>query len=159
MAKVDSLSHTHLVLNESTSTALQPLADQDPSREELHGRKTHTDTHAHAHRQKGDAVNIETAPAKGKKRAVQIPPRYKVYLIHFTCPPDAAAEGAESEVNAALRRLLQVSGLITAAHREHSHQPHTAVYCDGDDNNSNNYKIFIGFHSNCNQVSNSAHHK
>lgn len=38
MAKVDSLSHTHLVRNESTSTALQPLADQDPSREEL----THT---------------------------------------------------------------------------------------------------------------------
>ena len=47
MAKVDSLSHTHLVLNESTSTALQPLADQDPSREELHGRKTHTHTHTH----------------------------------------------------------------------------------------------------------------
>lgn len=43
MAKVDSLSHTHLVLNESTSTALQPLADQDPSREELHEDKhTHT---------------------------------------------------------------------------------------------------------------------
>lgn len=35
MAKVDSLSHTHLVRNESTSTALQPLADQDPSRDEL----------------------------------------------------------------------------------------------------------------------------
>lgn len=35
MAKVESLSHTHLVRNESTGTALQPLADQDPSREEL----------------------------------------------------------------------------------------------------------------------------
>lgn len=46
MAKVDSLSHTHLVRNESTSTALQPLADQDPSREELH-------THSHARTQAG----------------------------------------------------------------------------------------------------------
>jgi hypothetical protein len=36
MAKVDSLSHTHLVLNESTTTALQFRADQVPSREELH---------------------------------------------------------------------------------------------------------------------------
>ena len=85
MAKVDSLSHTHLVLNESTSTALQPLADQDPSREELHGRKTHThthtrtptqtDTHTHTHaerererRRRSDAVNIETAPAKRKRK-------------------------------------------------------------------------------------------
>lgn len=68
MAKVDSLSHTHLVLNESTSTALQPLADQDPSREEL---KTHTQArtqpHTHTntwtdrqtHRERSDAVNIE----------------------------------------------------------------------------------------------------
>ena len=35
MAKVERLSHTHLVLNESTSTALQPRADHDPSSEEL----------------------------------------------------------------------------------------------------------------------------
>ena len=39
MAKVDSLSHTHLVLNESSGTALQPLADQDPSSEELRKRE------------------------------------------------------------------------------------------------------------------------
>lgn len=36
MAKVEMLSHTHLVLNEWTGTALQLRADQDPSREELH---------------------------------------------------------------------------------------------------------------------------
>lgn len=36
MAKVERLSHTHLVLNEWTGTALQLRADQDPSREELH---------------------------------------------------------------------------------------------------------------------------
>lgn len=36
MAKVETLSHTHLVLNEWTGTALQLRADQDPSREELH---------------------------------------------------------------------------------------------------------------------------
>lgn len=64
MAKVDSLSQEHLVLNESTSTVLQPLADQDPSREELHERNTrarthvHTQTHTHKHKEKSDAVNI-----------------------------------------------------------------------------------------------------
>lgn len=31
------LSHTHLVLNEWTGTALQLRADHEPSREELHG--------------------------------------------------------------------------------------------------------------------------
>lgn len=36
MAKVETLSHTHLVRNEWTGTALQLRADQDPSREELH---------------------------------------------------------------------------------------------------------------------------
>lgn len=36
MAKVETLSHTHLVLDEWTGTALQLRADQDPSREELH---------------------------------------------------------------------------------------------------------------------------
>lgn len=39
MAKVESLSHTHLVLNESTGTALQPLADHDPSSEELREKR------------------------------------------------------------------------------------------------------------------------
>lgn len=41
MAKVEMLSHTHLVLNEWTGTALQLRADHEPSREELHegGRK------------------------------------------------------------------------------------------------------------------------
>lgn len=38
MAKVEMLSHTHLVLNEWTGTALQLRADHEPSREELHGR-------------------------------------------------------------------------------------------------------------------------
>lgn len=71
MAKVDSLSHTHLVLNKSTGTALQPLADQDPSSDEL---ETHTRRHARTqgtrgqkdkqtdtqtHRTRGDAVNVE----------------------------------------------------------------------------------------------------
>lgn len=37
MAKVEMLSHTHLVLNEWTGTALQLRADHEPSREELHG--------------------------------------------------------------------------------------------------------------------------
>lgn len=36
MAKVEGLSHTHLVLNEWTGTDLQLRADQEPSREELH---------------------------------------------------------------------------------------------------------------------------
>lgn len=36
MAKVERLSHTHLVLNEWTGTALQLRVDQDPRREELH---------------------------------------------------------------------------------------------------------------------------
>lgn len=36
MAKVEMLSHTHLVLNEWTGTALQLRADHEPSREELH---------------------------------------------------------------------------------------------------------------------------
>lgn len=70
MAKVDSLSHTHLVLNESTSTALQPLADQDPSREELHGRKhthTHAGTQTDTQRDRGDAVNTE-AGSPGKQK-------------------------------------------------------------------------------------------
>lgn len=68
MAKVDSLSQEHLVLNESTSTVLQPLADQDPSREELHERntrararthtRTHRERHTHKHKEKSDAVNI-----------------------------------------------------------------------------------------------------
>lgn len=35
MAKVDSLSHTHLVRNELTDTALQLRVDQEPSSEEL----------------------------------------------------------------------------------------------------------------------------
>lgn len=39
MAKVESLLHTHLVLNESTGTALQPLADHDPSSEELREKR------------------------------------------------------------------------------------------------------------------------
>lgn len=67
MAKVDSLSHTHLVLNESTGTALQPLADQDPSSDELethtrrHARKARADrkTNRQTHRTRGDAVNVE----------------------------------------------------------------------------------------------------
>lgn len=43
MAKVERLSHTHLVRNESTATALQLRADHDPSREDLHkgGEKRH----------------------------------------------------------------------------------------------------------------------
>ena len=36
MAKVESPSHTHLVLNESIGTALQFRGDQEPSRERLH---------------------------------------------------------------------------------------------------------------------------
>lgn len=51
MAKVDSLSQEHLVLNESTSTVLQPLADQDPSREELHERNTRARTHTYTQRE------------------------------------------------------------------------------------------------------------
>lgn len=35
MAKVESLSHKHLVVLESTGTALQPRADQEPSNDEL----------------------------------------------------------------------------------------------------------------------------
>ncbi len=35
MAKVESLSHKHLVVLESTGTVLQPRADQEPSNEEL----------------------------------------------------------------------------------------------------------------------------
>lgn len=73
MAKVDSLSHTHLVLNESTSTALQPLADQDPSREELHGRKhTHARRHTdrHTQRDRSDAVNTEAgSPGHPKNKS------------------------------------------------------------------------------------------
>lgn len=49
MAKVDSLSHTHLVRNELTGTALQLRVDQEPSSEELRREK--------------DAVN-----GKGRKR-------------------------------------------------------------------------------------------
>lgn len=36
MAKVESPSHTHLVLNESIGSALQFRGDHDPSRERLH---------------------------------------------------------------------------------------------------------------------------
>ena len=36
MAKVEGLSHTHLVLNEWTGTDLQLRADHEPSSEELH---------------------------------------------------------------------------------------------------------------------------
>lgn len=39
MAKVDSLSHTHLVRNELTDTALQLRVDQEPSSEELRREK------------------------------------------------------------------------------------------------------------------------
>lgn len=93
MAKVDSLSHTHLVRNESTSTALQPLADQDPSREELRthsharrqaGRRAGTQAHTHAHKEKRDAVN-EDSSSQRRKRAGQI--RNDVCLLfHFTSP-------------------------------------------------------------------------
>lgn len=35
MANVESLSHKHLVVLESTGTALQPRTDQEPSNDEL----------------------------------------------------------------------------------------------------------------------------
>jgi len=40
MAKVESLSHKHLVVLESTGTALQPRADQEPSNDELRSGDT-----------------------------------------------------------------------------------------------------------------------
>ena len=52
MAKVERLSHTHLVLNESTTTALQLRADQVPSREELHTEERETE------RLRGDFLDI-----------------------------------------------------------------------------------------------------
>lgn len=115
MAKVDSLSHTHLVRNESTSTALQPLADQDPSREELHthshartqaGRhaRTQTGRRAHTHRKrKRDAVN-EDSSSQRRKRAVQI--RNDAWLLlHFTFPRLQRRRCRERRVRARSARL------------------------------------------------------
>ncbi|TNN57626.1 hypothetical protein EYF80_032156 [Liparis tanakae] len=89
MAKVDSLSHTHLVRNESTSTALQPLADQDPSREELHGRRgKHTREGEGA---ESDAQAATKEAAARRRRAAGLCPDSEHTTASDTLPLPAGA--------------------------------------------------------------------